>query len=109
MCPKYQSLVRRCIQSTSCLIIVLLIFVWVSFKACKTLILMFHFILLVQVRSRFSLATSHGVVAETVLTDKILAWELVAVAILNATKKLCGCGSRLSSPCAHFLVDQMEG
>lgn len=65
---------------------------------------MFHFILLVQLRSRFSLATSHGVMGETVLTDKIVAWELVAVAILNAAKELCGRGSRLSSPCAHFLL-----
>lgn len=38
---------------------------------------MFHFILLFQVRSRFPLAMSHGVVGETVLRGKILYWELV--------------------------------
>jgi len=98
-CPNYQSLVRQCIQSRNCLIIVLLMFVWVSFNACKTLILMFNFISLFQVRSRFSLAMSHWVVGETVLTDKILAWELVPVAILNAPKELCGHGQG-----SHLLV-----
>lgn len=60
---------------------------------------MFHFILLFQVRSRFPLAMSHGVVGETVLRAKILYWELVTVAIPSATKELCGQGQG-----CHLLV-----